>query len=68
MIPITNIYHSIKVISIADISLIKDLANSVLGQRPQPPLTIILVYFKGPSLPNELVKRIDISLAIDMGE
>lgn len=42
--------------STIDISLVKDLANSVLVQRAQPPPTVIPLYFQRSSL---LIKDID---------
>lgn len=47
---IPDIDINIKVMRMTNISLIKALENSILAQRAQPPPTMILVYFEGPSV------------------
>lgn len=68
MLDILDAYMRIEVMSIAHISLIKDLTNSVLAQSAQVPPVMILVYFKGPSTQIEHFDYLDIDVDIDMGE
>lgn len=52
----------------ANIILIKDMANSILEQRTQSPASFGQAYFEGPSKPVEPVKRMDVSVDIEIGK
>lgn len=53
---------------LVDIRLIKDAANVVLAHREQPIFTFGTAYFKGPSILEKLVKRLELTINIDMGD
>lgn len=53
MLSILDVDRRIALLSKIGICLIKDLSNPILVQRAQLPSIVIIVYFKGPSVPVE---------------
>lgn len=67
VLDILDVDRRIDLMSIEEISLIKDLANSILTQRAQPPPTMLLAYFERLLVLRKAVNRPKISDDFEMG-
>lgn len=67
MLLILKVDHWIEVTHLTYISLIKDTDNLIPGHRMQPSVTSRTTYFAGTFIPSKPIKRLDMSIDINMG-
>lgn len=59
--------QQIEVTHIADVSMIKDAANSILAHQVLPPYFFSKTHYKGPSISTEPIERSGVIPDVDVG-